>query len=151
MDATDRKLIGAFRERERPTNSDLARTTGLARGTVQARLARLTDTGTIRGWGPELNPTSTDHPVTSFTFVSIAQGALDVVVAGLEEIPEVLEVHVTTGRSDLLCRIACRTNDHLHQVIQDLVALDGVVRTDSQLVLTSPILRSHADLYAANG
>ena len=149
MDATDRKLIGALRSTARATNSDLARTTGLARGTVQTRLARLSDTGTIRGWGPELDPAGTDHPVTSFTFVSIAQGALDDVLAGLQAIPEVLEVHVTTGRSDVLCRIACRTNDHLHDVIQNLVAIKGVARTDSQLVLSSPILRNHADLYTS--
>ena len=58
-------------------------------------------------------------------------------------------MHVTTGRSDVLCRIACRTNDHLHDVIQNLVAIKGVARTDSQLVLSSPILRNHADLYTS--
>lgn len=120
----------------------------MARGTVQSRLARLIDSATITGWGPELDAGAVGHPVTSFTALSIAQGALDVVVAGLRTFPQVLEVHVTTGRGDLLCKIVARSNDHLHELIQEIVALDGVVRTDSQLALAEPIHRTLADLVA---
>ena len=149
IDALDRDLITALRRGDRPTVTDLARVTGMARGTVQTRLARLIDSGTIVGWGPELAASAIGHPVTSFTTLSIAQGALDRVIAGLETLPEVLEVHVTTGRGDLLCRIVARTNDHLHELIQQIVALDGVVRTDSQLALAEPIHRTLADLVAS--
>lgn len=148
MDATDRKLIGALRAIPRATNSQLARALGLARGTVQARLTRLIEAGVIDGWGPDIAPEASEFPVLSFTIVSISQGALERVVAGLETIPEVLEVYVTTGRGDLLCRIAARSNDHLHEIIQGLVALDGVARTDSQLVLATPVRRTVADLIA---
>lgn len=150
MDETDRGLISALRALIRPTNSDLAREAGLARGTVQSRLARLVETGTIQGWGPEISAAAAGFPVTSFTTLSIAQGALDTVVVGVRTIPEVVEVHVTTGRGDLLCRILARSNDHLHDTIQRLVALKGVARTDSQLVLSTPIERTVADLVADN-
>lgn len=149
IDDADRELISGLRRGDRPTVTDLARMTKMARGTVQTRLARLVDTGTISGWGPELTAAAVGHPVTSFTTLSIAQGALDVVVAGLESIPEVLEVHVTTGDGDLLCRIVARSNDHLHELIQRIVSLDGVVRTDSQLALAEPIHRTAADLVVA--
>jgi len=95
-----------------------------------------------------MNAAAAGFPVTAFTTLSIAQGALDVVVDGLQTIPEVVEVHVTTGRGDLLCQILARSNDHLHGTIQSLVALKGVVRTDSQLVLSTPIARTTADLIA---
>ena len=147
-DASDRDLITALRRGDRPTVTDLARATGMARGTVQTRLERLIDSGAIIGWGPELSAAAIGHQVTSFTTLSIAQGALDRVIAGLEALPQVLEVHVTTGRGDLLCRIVARTNDHLHELIQQIVALDGVVRTDSQLALAEPIHRTLADLVA---
>lgn len=148
MDETDRKLISALRSMIRPSNSDLARAAGLARGTVQARLNRLVETETIQGWGPEVDAAASGFPVTSFTTLSISQGALDVVVDGLRSIPEVVEVHVTTGRGDLLCRILARSNDDLHETIQRIVALKGIARTDSQLVLSAPIERTVADLVA---
>lgn len=150
IDATDRDLITELRKGDRPTVTDIARATGLARGTVQTRLARLIDTGTISGWGPELAASSIGYPVTSFTTLSIAQGALDRVVKGLSALPEVLEVHVTTGRGDLLCKIVARSNDHLHDLIQRIVAIDGVVRTDSQLALAEPVHRTLADLVASS-
>lgn len=150
IDDLDRTLISALRRHDRPTTTDLARVTGLARGTVQTRLARLVQTATITGWGPELDGGAAGHPVTSFTTISIAQGALDRVVDGLRELPEVLEVHVTTGQGDLLCRIVARSNDHLHELIQAIVALKGVVRTDSQLALAQPVQRTLADLIAAS-
>jgi len=104
------------------------------------------ESGAISGWGPDVNAAAAGFPVTSFTTLSISQGALDVVADGLRTIPEVIEVHVTTGRGDLLCRILARSNVHLHDTIQRLVALKGVVRTDSQLVLSTPIDRTVADL-----
>ena len=69
---------------------------GWRAGTVQTRLARLVDVGVITGWGPDLDARATDHSVTAFITVSIAQGSHDRVVGELERIHEVLEVHVVT-------------------------------------------------------
>lgn len=146
IDAADRRLIGALRRRGRASITELAELTGMARGTVQSRLQRLVDVGVITGWGPDLDPRASDHPVVAFTTLSIAQGAHDAVVRALAGMPEVLEVHVVTGEGDLLCRIVARSNDHLHALIQQLVAIDGIVRSDSQLALHSPVQRTLADL-----
>lgn len=146
IDETDRRLIGALRRHGRRSNTDIARALDLARGTVQTRLARLLDCGVITGWGPDLDQRATDHPVTAFTTLSIAQGAHDRVVSALEAMPEVLEVYVVTGAGDLLCKVAARGNDHLHRLIQAIVASDGVLRSESQLALHTPIRRSLADL-----
>ncbi len=146
IDQSDRRLIGALRRGGRLTNADLARRLGMARGTVQLRLRRLVDTGVITGWGPDLHPRATDHGVLAFVTLSIAQGAHDAVVAALAALPEVLEVHVVTGEGDLLCRLAARSNDHLHDLLQTIVGVDGVLRSQSQLALDSPLQRTLADL-----
>lgn len=146
VDDADRRLIGALRRGGRVSNTDLARMLKMARGTVQSRLARLEDVGVIAGWGPDLDPRATDHDVTAFTTLSIAQGAHDHVIAALGNRREVMEVHVVTGAGDLLCRIAARSNDHLHEVIQAIVATKGVIRSESQLALHTPIHRTLADL-----
>lgn len=148
IDTSDRELITAFRHAERATVTDVARATGMARGTVQARLDRLVRSGVIAGWGPELDPTRAGYPVTSFTTLQITQGGLQSVVDGLRSLPEVLDVHVTTGGGDLLCRIVATSNDHLHDLIQQIVSIEGVSRTDSQLILAAPVQRTVADLIA---
>lgn len=146
IDGVDREMLGALRRGGRISNSDVARRLGVARGTVQTRLARLVDAGVITGWGPDLDPRATDHAVTAFVTLSIAQGAHDRVVADLEAMAEILEVHVVTGAGDLLCRVAARSIDHLHDLIRAIVAIEGVMRSESQLALDTPVRRTLADL-----
>lgn len=146
LDDIDRALIGALRSGGRISNTQLATDVGLARGTVQSRLARLEQLGVIVSWGPELDASATNYSVTAFITLSIAQGAHDKVVAGLASIPEVIEVHVVTGGGDLLCRVVATSNDHLHELVQRIVAITGVLRSESQLALHTSVQRSVADL-----
>ena len=55
-------------------------------------------------------------------------------------------MHVVTGEGDLLCRVAARSNDHLHEIFQRIVATDGVRRSESQLALHTAVSRTLADL-----
>jgi DNA-binding Lrp family transcriptional regulator len=146
IDDVDRRLIGALRRGGRVSNSDLARTLRLARGTVQTRVNRLVDTGVITGWGPDVDPRAAELPVVAFTTLTIAQGAHDRVVAALDATAEVLEVHVITGAGDLLVRMAARDNDHLHDLIQSIVATEGVLRSSTQLALHTSFSRTVADV-----
>jgi hypothetical protein len=55
-----------------------------------------------------------------------------------------LEVHKTTGPGDLLCRIVARTNEHLHDVLEQVLVTPGITRTTTALALTSPVQRAVA-------
>ena len=129
--------------------SDLARHLGLARGTVHARLDRLERDQVIVGYGPDLTLKSAGFPVRAFTTLTITQGRHDRVVGALEAIPNVLEVHTVTGPGDLLIKIGARSNDHLHELLQLIAAIDEVDQVTTQLALASPVLRTAADLLVA--
>ena len=51
-----------------------SRKLGVARGTVQARLDRLTRNGVIRSFAPTLDPSALGYPVSAFCMVEIRQG-----------------------------------------------------------------------------
>lgn len=148
LDQSDWKLISALRHDGRGSITELAKQTSLARSTIQLRLSRLEAQGVITGYGPDLAPAKAGYGVTAYTTLSIVQGSHDRVVTNLEAIAEVLEVHVVTGEGDLLCRIAAKSNDHLHYLLQSIVAMPEVGRADSQLALSSPVVRTIADLGA---
>jgi DNA-binding Lrp family transcriptional regulator len=57
----------------------------------------------------------------------------------LRTLPEVLEVHGTSGSSDLLCRVAARSTDHLQEVIATVLTSPAVQRTDTSVVLSTQI------------
>jgi DNA-binding Lrp family transcriptional regulator len=79
------------------------------------------------------------YGVLAFTTIDIAQGRLGDVVDHLREIPEVLEAHATTGPDDLLCRVVARSNDHLQQVLNRILEVQGISRTTTVIALTEQI------------
>jgi len=118
---------------------DLARRLGVARGTVQARLDRLAARGVVTGFGPDLSAAALGYEVLAFTTLDIAQGRLADVVDHLRDIPEVLEAHGTTGPGDLHCRVVARTNEHLQQVINRMLEVQGINRTSTVIALSEQI------------
>lgn len=56
MDDLDGRLIDLFATEPRIGVLEASRRLGAARGTVQARLDKLTASGVVTGWGPDLSP-----------------------------------------------------------------------------------------------
>jgi DNA-binding Lrp family transcriptional regulator len=138
-------LLAAVAEVTRPNVLELSRRLGIARNTVQARIDRLQASGVIAGWGPVVDLKAMGYQVLAFMTLEIAQGQEAAALAELSSIPEVLEIHKTTGPGDLLCRVVARTNEHLHAVIEQVLAAPGVRRTTTSLALNSPKRRVHPD------
>jgi DNA-binding Lrp family transcriptional regulator len=63
LDALDIDLLGALHEHPRAGVLELARTLGVARGTVQARLDRLERSGVVTGYGPDIDVVAAGFPV----------------------------------------------------------------------------------------
>jgi DNA-binding Lrp family transcriptional regulator len=139
IDELDGRLIAALADTPRAPVLDLARRLGVARGTVQARLDKLQQRGVITGFGPDLSARALGYDVVAFTMIEIAQGRLADVVAHLRAIPEVLEAHGTTGPGDLHCRLVARNNEHLQDVINRVLEVQGIVRTETHVALSEQI------------
>jgi DNA-binding Lrp family transcriptional regulator len=139
IDGLDGRLVQALAESPRAGILELARLLGVARGTVQARLDKLRARGIVTGFGPDLDLVRIGYEVLAFTSIEIAQGRLADVVAHLDDIPEVLEVHATTGQGDLHCRVVARTNEHLQQVVNRILEVRGINRTTTVIALSEQI------------
>jgi DNA-binding Lrp family transcriptional regulator len=148
LDRIDERLIEVLASFPRAGMLQVAREVGVARNTAQARYDRLVAAGVITGFGPELDLRRVGYTVAAFVSLEITQGApaLD---RQLAEIPEVVEAYMTTGPSDLLCRVVARDNDHLGQVITRILEVPGITRTTTSLVLATRIApRSRHVLHA---
>jgi DNA-binding Lrp family transcriptional regulator len=152
VDQLDARLIGLLRDEPRIGLMEVSRRLRVARGTVQARLAKLTERGVIRGFGPELDPHRMGYPLMAFVFLQITQGRLQEAVDVLGDVPEVLEATATSGPSDLLCRIVARDTEHLQNIVNRLLSNPAIRRSTSYIALseqipyrTGPLLTSAAD------
>lgn len=139
VDELDGRLIAALTVAPRAGIMELARRIGVARGTVQARLNKLVERGVIRGFPPDLHLPSVGYEVLAFSTLEIAQGRLADVVLHLAEIPEVLEAHAISGPGDLHCRLVARTNQHLQEVVNRMLEVQGIVRTSTVIALSEQV------------
>jgi DNA-binding Lrp family transcriptional regulator len=72
-------------------------------------------------------------------------------MAALLTLPEIIEMHATTGDADLLAKVAAKDPADLHRVTSRMLAVDGVVRTSTAMSLvevmparTLPLLQAVA-------
>lgn len=139
LDGIDERLIAALASFPRAGLLQIAREVGVARNTAQAHLDRLLEAGAITGFGPELDLRVLGYAVSAFVTLEIAQGRSLAVDEHLTSIPEVVEAYMTTGPSDLLCRVVARDNDHLGQIINRILEVPGISRTTTSLILATRI------------
>ncbi|MCO8129296.1 Lrp/AsnC family transcriptional regulator [Acidimicrobiia bacterium EGI L10123] len=139
IDDLDRRLLQCLAEHPRAGVMELARQLEVARGTVQARMEKLQQRGVVTGYGPDIDLRSIGYDVIAFVTLEISQGALETVVSHLATLPEVLEVHTTTGPGDLLCRVVAPTNADLQPLIGRMLSTGGIERTTTQIALTEQI------------
>jgi DNA-binding Lrp family transcriptional regulator len=142
VDGLDARILDHLADATRPSVLELSRRLGVARGTVQARLDRLRESGVVADFAPALDRRALGFGVLAFVSVQVAQGRETPVLDGLTAMPEVLAVHKTTGDADLLVQVIARSNEHLNAVLEELIALPGVARTTTALALTAPVERT---------
>jgi len=139
LDQIDCAILSELLRRPRAGVRDYARTLGLARGTVQARLDRLTAQGVIGDYAPKLNHRALGFPVVAFVHIQLQQGILESFATDLVALKQVVEAHSMTGDADVLCRVVARDNRDLERVIQEILNLEGVVRTRSEIALSERV------------
>ena len=135
IDDTDARILRALIQAPRATAVALAETTGLARNTVHARLAKLESSGVLQSFERRIDPAALGYPLTAFVMVTVTQRKLNEIGEALAGVPEVLEVHGLSGVTDLLVHIVARDADDLYRLAGQILDIDGVEKTTTGLVM----------------
>lgn len=138
-DATDARILHELQRDPDATNLAIAGRTGLSRNTVRARLERYRRIGALRGHDRRIDPTFLGYPLRAFIFVEVQQRRLADVARALAAIPEVVEVSGISGPTDLVTQVVARNADHLYEVAGRVLDVDGVIRTNTGLVMRNLI------------
>ncbi len=139
LDTIDRRLVAALEASPRAGMLQLARVVGVARNTAQAHLDRMMAAGVITGFGPDVDLQNAGYGVSAWLTLEISQGRSGDIDEHLGAVAEVVEAYMTTGPSDLLCRVVARDNDHLGMVVSRILEIPGITRTTTSLVLATRI------------
>jgi DNA-binding Lrp family transcriptional regulator len=149
IDELDARLIAELRDNPRVGLLEIARRLGVARGTVQARLAKMEARGVITGHGPEVDPAAMGYGIQAFVLLELAQGRLHEATRVLEDVPEVIEADAISGPQDLICRIVARDTEHLQEIVNQVLASPAIRRSTSYIVLSRQVPPRTAPLVAA--
>jgi len=122
MDDTDRRLIALLRDDARASVASLAKLLGVARGTVQNRMARLEADGTIVGYTIRLKPQVQEHRIRALMTIAVEGNRIDAVLKALRGDPAVGELHSTNGRWDIVAELRAENLEAFDRVLARIVS-----------------------------
>ncbi len=137
MDDTDQRLIAELRRDGRAALSDLAERLDLSRGTVRARMERLTARGEIAGFTVLTRGDVTAQPVRALMLIGIEGRGAERIMARLTGLPAVQAVHSTNGKWDLIAELGADTLQELDEVMFRIRNIDGVMTSETNLLLST--------------
>ncbi|WP_309066484.1 Lrp/AsnC family transcriptional regulator [Microbacterium sp.] len=135
LDRIDLELLTALSEDPRTTVVALAERLRLSRNTIQARMARLEQTGVFQSYERAYSTEVLGFPLQAFISIGVRQTELPRIIAELARVPEVVQAHGLSGSVDLLARVACRDARHLFDTDARILSIDGVERTETSLAM----------------
>jgi DNA-binding Lrp family transcriptional regulator len=137
MDDTDRRLIGLLRDNARASVASLAKTLGVSRGTVQNRIDRLIDRGTIQGFTVRATPDSASPRIRAIMMIGVEGERSDHILKALRGFPEVSVVHTTNGRWDMVIELATESLESFDRALHRIRQIQGVSASETSLLLSS--------------
>lgn len=137
MDDLDRRLISLLRLDARSPASTLARTLKVSRATVQNRIQRMLAQGTIQGFTVRAQPQGAAERVRAITCIEIKGERSAAVVRALRGFPQVVAIHSTNGRWDLVAELETDSLAAFSRTLDDLRRIEGISVTETNLLLDS--------------
>ncbi|MGF2948108.1 Lrp/AsnC family transcriptional regulator [Microbacterium alcoholitolerans] len=135
LDRVDLELLTALSEDPRTTVVALAERLRLSRNTIQARMARLEQTGVFESYERSFSTEVLGFPLQAFISIGLRQTELPRIIAELSRVPEIVQAHGLSGSIDLLARVACRDARHLFDTDARILSIEGVERTETSLAM----------------
>jgi DNA-binding Lrp family transcriptional regulator len=133
VDEIDEKIIKVLLENSRKTYVEIGSTVGLSEGAVRNRVQSLVNSGTIRKFTVEVAPSIR---VRSLTMISVDPGIPTFTISRkIQDLSGVESIFEVTGEYDIICVVSQRDIEALNQTIEEIRKLDGVVKTNTVIVL----------------
>ena len=143
IDNLDRQILHLLMQNVNRAYTDIAKELGVSGGTIHVRLKKMTEMGIVQGAQLLINPAAIGYDICAFIGVFLEKGsAYKEVVEKMRLIPEIVELHYTTGEYSMFVKIICRDTKHLREVLNEkMQGIAGVHRTETFISLEESISR----------
>jgi len=141
IDNLDREILGILMKDAKIPYTEIAKRLIVSAGTIHVRMKRMERLGIVKGATLVLDPSKIGYDLTAFVGIYLVKGsAYNEVIKEVDEIPEIVEAHYTTGEYSIFAKIICKNTQHLREVINEkLQPVNGVMRTETIISLGESI------------
>ena len=139
LDEIDRQLIALLQINARESVATLARQLGIARTTVNSRLARLEKSKVITGYGVRLGLIG--GGLQAYVGIKVQPRAGKEVVRRLSAMGQVQQLCAVSGEFDYVAWLHSDSPEQLDQLLDQIGSLDGVEKTTTSIILSSKVDR----------
>ena len=114
--------------------TEIAQRMGVSAGTIHVRVKKMEDTGVIKGSSLVIDYKKLGYNFTTYIGILLSKSSkTQQVVKILENIPNVTELSVTSGKYNIFCKIRAKDTDDAKNIIYNISDIEEVMRTESMI------------------
>lgn len=137
----DQQLLSVLRGNARATTTQLAQILGVSRSTAQKRLERLETEGVIAGYTVQLSSEYLDQEIKAHVMITVSPRMTADIISQMEKLEGIRAIYSVSGPHDLIAEVAAMSVIDLDGMIDKIIAIEGVERTVSSVILSTRLKR----------
>jgi Lrp/AsnC family transcriptional regulator for asnA, asnC and gidA len=143
LDKVDLQILSILMKDATVPYTDIAKKLLVSGGTIHVRMKKLNEMGVVKGSELIIDPSKMGFDISAFIGVYLEKGSLYHNVAKeLGKIPEVVELHYTTGIYSMFAKLVCKNTQNLRDVLNEKIqSIKGIQRTETFISLEESFKR----------
>ncbi len=143
IDNLDIQILSILMKNATTPYTEIAKELIVSGGTIHVRMKKLEEMGVIKGASLEVDPQKLGYDITAFLGIFLEKGSqYTEAVKQLKTVPEIVELHYTTGMYSIFAKIVCHDTTHLREVLNEQIqSVKGIQRTETFISLEETIRR----------
>jgi Lrp/AsnC family transcriptional regulator for asnA, asnC and gidA len=144
LDPLDYKILEILVQDANLPYTEIGTRLDVSGGTVHVRMKKMESMGIVKGAQLLIDYSKIGWDITAFLGIYLDKSSLyEDVAKQLEQIPEVVNIHYTTGIYSIFAKIICRDTQHLREVLHDKIQrVTGIQRTETFISLEESLIRN---------
>ena len=143
IDNLDKQILSLLMKDATLSYTEIAKKLIVSGGTIHVRMKKLKELGIVKGAHLEVDHAKVGYDITAFLGIYLEKGSeYKDAVKHLKTIPEIVELHYSTGSYSMFAKIICRDTKNLREVLNEKIqTISGVQRTETFISLDESIKR----------
>ncbi|MEZ4826854.1 MAG: Lrp/AsnC ligand binding domain-containing protein [Bacteroidia bacterium] len=157
IDKLDLQILSMLMTDAQTPYTEIAKQLDVSGGTVHVRMKKLVTLGIVKGSHLEVDAGKLGFDICAFVGMFLEDASMyNHIAKQLESIPEITEIHYTTGRYSIFLKIVSKNTRELRNILNDKVQkISGIQRTETFISLEESLKRpiqvmNAADTFAVN-